>query len=229
MILGLITARANSKGLPGKNMLDLGGMPLIEHTYKQAIESKGFDKIMLNTDFDLAINLAKEKYPEIEIPFKRPENLSLDTTSHAEVVSHTISHLISQNLNFTHIVILQPTTPFKKPTELFDGCNMLRNGAESVIGVSVAMHHPAEYLYKNKDGKLSYLMEEYAGKRRQEYPTVYFDNGAFYGFSIEYFNRTNKFFDENSELLIMGEESLIDIDTQFELNLARGLANEIKK
>lgn len=223
MIVGVITARANSKGLPGKNMLELGGLPLIAHTFRQAIESKGFDRIILNTDFEAAIDLAKANYPEIDVPFKRPEYLCADTTSHAEVVSHTIEFLEKENYPVSHLVILQPTSPFKKPIELKAGCDMLRGGAETVLGVSVAMHHPAEYLYQNKDGKLSYIMDEFKGKRRQEYPKIYFDNGAFYGFSVAHFKQYNNFFDENSAILEMSEQSLIDIDTQFEMDIARGL------
>lgn len=223
MIVGVITARANSKGLPGKNMIDLGGIPLIEHTFRQVINAGAFDKIILSTDLDEAIELAKQKYPEIEVPFKRPDELALDTTSHAEVIEHLIQYLEVNKYPLSHVVFLQPTTPFKRGYELAKGVEMLRDGAHSVLGVSKVMHHPAEYLYKGNDGHIRYVMDEFKGRRRQEYPDIYFDNGGFYGFSVEYFRKTGHFFGEDSELLEMGEWSLIDIDTKFELDLAKGV------
>lgn len=223
MIIGVITARANSKGLPGKNMLDLGGIPLIEHTYRQAVAARAFDRIILNTDMDAAIELAASAYPEIEIPFKRPAELAADTTSHAELINHTLEWLEQEPCPVSHLVILQPTTPFKRASELASGIEMLRAGAESVLGVSKVMHHPAEYLYKADDGRIRYVMDEFKGRRRQEYPAMYFDNGAFYGFSVAFFRKHGIFFNDESSLLEMGEWSLIDIDTQFELDIARGL------
>jgi CMP-N,N'-diacetyllegionaminic acid synthase len=229
MVAAIITARAGSKGLPGKNMLDLGGIPLIEHTFIQAIASSAFDCIYLNTDLDEAIDLAQSKYPEIQVAFKRPEWLAMDKTSHKELIEHHIEYLVSLGKEIDQIVVLQPTTPFKLAKELATGVQMLRDGASSVLGVSKVMHHPAEYLYRNSTGEISYLMEDFKGKRRQEYPTIYFDNGAFYGFSLNFFKETGCFFNEKSELLEMGEWSLIDIDTQFELDLARGLLEVNKK
>lgn len=224
MIVAVITARANSKGLPGKNFLDLNGMPLIEYTYRNAVESGAFDRIILSTDMDEAIDLAKLKYPDIEVPFKRPEYLCTDTTSHAEVIDHLLKYLEDQESPATHFVILQPTSPFRENGELKEGIELMKSGAESVLGVSRVMHHPAEYLYQDESGELKFLMPEFKGKRRQEYPDLYFDNGAFYGFSADYFRRTGHFFDEKSTLLKMSEKSLIDIDTPFEMALAKGVA-----
>jgi CMP-N,N'-diacetyllegionaminic acid synthase len=225
MLVAVITARANSKGLPGKNMLDLGGKPLIEHTYEIAANTKGFDRVILSTDMDAAIDLAKSKYPRVEVPFKRPEALCLDTTSHAEVIRHLIHFLKDEGNAAEHIVILQPTSPYKSVEEMEKGCELLKSGVESVLGVSKVMHHPAEYLYQNKNGELQFLMPEFKGMRRQEYPDLYFDNGAFYGFTVPFFERTGHFFNEKSELLLMGEKSLIDIDTPFEMALARGVVS----
>jgi CMP-N,N'-diacetyllegionaminic acid synthase len=225
MLIAVITARANSKGLPGKNMLDLGGKPLIEHTYETAVSTTGFDRIILSTDMDEAIDLARSKYPTIEIPFKRPAHLCEDTTSHAEVIRHLIQHFEQEGEPADHMVILQPTSPYRELEEMNKGAALLKSGKESVLGVSKVMHHPAEYLYRNETGELNFLMPEFKGKRRQEYPDLFFDNGAFYGFSIPFFKKTGFFFDQHSELLIMGEKSLIDIDTPFEMALARGLVN----
>lgn len=223
MVVAVITARANSKGLPGKNMLDLGGMPLIQHSMAVACESKAFDAVILSTDLIAAINLAKQHYPSIEIPFVRPDHLCGDTTTHVEVINHLMDYFENEGRTIDHLVLLQPTTPFRLKEEMLEGVKLLKMGAESVIGVSPVMHHPADYLYKNKNGKIQYLMPEFKASRRQDFPDIYFNNGAFYGCSTSFFKTTQSFFDENSELLIMSENALIDIDTAFDMKLARAL------
>jgi CMP-N-acetylneuraminic acid synthetase len=67
-------------------------------------------------------------------------------------------------------------------------------------------------------------MESYNNsKRRQEFPEIFFNNGAFYGCSVEFFQQKKVFYNEDSELLIMNERSLIDIDTAFDMQMARAL------
>lgn len=223
MVIAVITARANSKGLPGKNMMDLGGIPLIEHSMAIACESNAFDAVILSTDLLEAIELAKQKYPAIEVPFVRPEYLCGDKTTHVEVINHLLEFYEGENRKIDHLVLLQPTTPFRLKEEMVEGVRLLKNGSNSVLGVSPVMHHPADYLYKNKQGKIEYLMPEFKASRRQDFPEIYFNNGAFYGCSTTFFKDTQSFFDENSELLIMSENALIDIDTAFDMKLARAL------
>lgn len=222
-ILGLITARGGSKGLPGKNMVLLGGIPLLEYTFKDSSAVEGLDTILLSTDMPDAMALVREKYPRIEVPFVRPEALGEDSSSHADVVMHALDFMEQQGRMYDAVVLLQPTSPFRKVAELEAGVQMLRDGAESVIGVSKVWHHPAEYLYQGEDGKLKFLLPEMAGKRRQEYPEMYFDNGAFYGFTTRFFRQRGRFFNDESQLLMMSEKSLIDIDTPFDLAAASGI------
>ena len=66
-------------------------------------------------------------------------------------------------------------------------------------------------------------MSEFKSSRRQDFPQVYFNNGAFYGCSLDFFKAKQAFFDDESELLVMSENSLIDIDTAFDMKLARAL------
>ena len=87
MVVGIIPARSGSKGLPGKNMLDLGGRPLIEHTFLTAQHCRGLGRVFLSTDIAEAIALARGRYPKIEAPFVRPPELCRDETSLVEVVA----------------------------------------------------------------------------------------------------------------------------------------------
>jgi CMP-N,N'-diacetyllegionaminic acid synthase len=224
MIVAIITARANSKGLPRKNLLYLGGKPLIQHSFDVALESGVFDSIILTTDSKEVIELAKSQ-KGIDVPFVRPEYLCDDKTSQVDVINHVLNFYGIENYGITHFVLLQPTTPFRKATEIQEGVNLLKLGNKTVVGVTPVMHHPADYLFITKENKISYLMPEFASKTRQSFPPVYFNNGGFYGCEVNFFKQYQVFYNDESTILIMGKETLIDIDTEFDMLLAKGLIN----
>jgi CMP-N,N'-diacetyllegionaminic acid synthase len=222
MVTAIITARKNSKGLIGKNVKELGGKPLIWHTLEIASKVSSFDQVILSTDIDLAISLASE-FSNIEVPFKRPDALSTDTTSQLEVVNHVLDYLESDERLPAWFVLLQPTCPFRTVEEMEEGVSLLKSGALSVVGVSKVMHHPADYLVRNAEGKIEYLMPQYLSKRRQDFPEVYFNNGGFYGCQTAFFREEKVFYNSNSALLEMSEYSLVDIDNEFDFQLANAL------
>lgn len=226
MVVAVITARVNSRGLPGKNMLDLGGRPLIAHSMEIASATAGFDRVILSTDMDAAIALAAQ-FPRVEVPFIRPAELCTDTATHLAVINHLLDYLEQAGTPATHVVLLQPTTPFRTVAEMVEGVRLLKAGAGSVLGVTEVMHHPADYVYKNAAGKTTFLMPEFKSIRRQEFPQVYINNGAFYGVSVPFFREKQDFYDEDCAFLKMGEHSLIDIDTPFDMILARAVAAHI--
>lgn len=222
MVVAIITARANSKGILGKNMIDVAGKPLLEYTFDIASRTTEFDRVILSSDMDRAITHAAN-FNRIEVPFIRPAELAGDTTSQVDVVNHTLKYLDAENYPVSHFVLLQPSTPFRKVEEMVEGVRLLQAGNESVIGVTCVMHHPADYLFQGKDGKINFLMKDFLAKRRQDFPPFYFNNGGFYGCSVEFFKKKQVFYNEESTMLYMGEQSLIDIDTEFDLILANGV------
>ncbi len=224
MIVAIITARADSKGLPGKNMLPLCGKPLIQHSYDAAVNCGLFDQIVVSTDLDAAIELAKT-YPQIKVPFKRPEHLCGDRVSQLDVVDHMLDYLEANGTPASHFVLLQPTSPFRTNEEMCEGVRLLREGIDSVIGVAKAMHHPADFLYQGENNELQYLLPEFVSKPRQTFPTVYFNSGGFYGCSVNFFREKQVFYNAQSTMLIMDEKSLIDIDTPLDYQLAQALCN----
>jgi len=222
MIVGIIPARANSKGLPNKNILHLGGKPLIQHTFESAKESRLLDHILLTTDMPEAMDLARD-LGGIEVPFTRPKHLCSDSASVVDVVAHVLDFLKARGDEVKGFVILQPTSPFSTAREIDKGIDILLKGTNSVLGVCEVMNHPADYVIKNKKGKLEFLMPRYKGKQRQEFPNVYFNNGSFYACRVEFFNNENVFYDENTVLLIMNRKTIIDIDESFDLKIAESL------
>jgi CMP-N-acetylneuraminic acid synthetase len=231
MVIGIITARGGSKGLQGKNMVDLGGRPLIEHTFVTAQQCASLKRIFLSTDILEAITLARARFPRIEVPYVRPPALCTDRASLVDVVSHLLEHLkLKEDFEPEAIMLLQPTSPFRRVTEIEDAIRTFREcDCESMLGVTRALHHPADYIYRSScaDTQFTWVMRAPEWRCRQDFPDVYFNTGALYMCRTKYLLTNRRFYDEGSRLFQMAEESALDIDTPFDLRLARGWWNEM--
>ena|ERR1017187_10049409 len=227
MIVGIIPARKGSKGIPGKNMIDLGGRPLLDYTLAMAESCRQLDRIILTTNMPDAIDWATQHYRRIETPFVRPEHLAGSSASPVEVVLHAIDYLEErETLPVKVIVLLQPTCPFRRLSEVEEAISLFQaNNLDSLIGVSRVWHHPSDYIYRNPENmaEFKYVFRESNWKQRQDFPEVLFMTGALYICRAEYLRSTHGFYDQQSHLFKMAEETMIDIDSPFDLTLARGL------
>lgn len=88
MIIAIIPARGGSKRLPGKNIKDLAGKPLIAWTIEAAIQSNIFDHVFVSTDSEEIANISREY--GAEVPFLRPAELASDTATTNDVVTHLV-------------------------------------------------------------------------------------------------------------------------------------------
>jgi N-acylneuraminate cytidylyltransferase len=186
-ILGLITARGGSKGIPGKNIKLLGGKPLIAYTIEAAQQSGVFDRLILSSDDPRIIEIARAY--GCEVPFVRPAELAADSTPHLPVVQHAVEWLKAhENYQPDYVMILQPTSPLRQPFHIQAAAGLLqKSGADSVVSVSkIPEHyHPRWQLTFHGEGKLAiFTGEPFAEivRRRQDLPPTYTRNGAIYLF-----------------------------------------------
>ena len=187
-VLGVVTARGGSKGIPGKNLKQLGGKPLIAYTIEAAITARIFDRLILSTD-DPAIASAGRDLG-CEVPFLRPAELARDDTPHLPVLQHAVEWLHTHERYRPDVVmILQPTSPLRRPDDIRGALALLdRTGADSVLSVSdVPAHvHPMRMLRVDAaDEAVLFVTGEPVRRRinrRQELPPAWLMNGAIYAF-----------------------------------------------
>ena len=132
-ILGIIPARAGSKGLPHKNMKLFCGKPLISWTIEAALTSKYIDKVIVSTD-SLEIAKISNQYGELA-PFIRPAFLSTDTAPSIDVIRHVCEYLKEQNSKeFDYISLLEPTSPLRETSDIDNAIFILnsKNGSSIV-------------------------------------------------------------------------------------------------
>ncbi len=181
-VVGIITARGGSKGVPGKNIRPLAGKPLLGWTAEAALAAKRLSRVILSTD-DEAIARAG-RTAGVEVPFMRPADLARDTTPTLPVLEHAVAWLENAGDRYDAICLLQPTNPLRTPATI-DACIELleRTGADSVVTVLPvpAEHNPHWVYFADAEGQLRPAL---AGSppltRRQDLPAAYFREGSVY-------------------------------------------------
>lgn len=218
-ILGLIPARAGSKGIKNKNIIDLGGMPLVEHTFKFVSNLKGIDKFALSSDSKKLIEICS-KYKNIEVPFMRPKELSTDSANISDVSLHILEHYKKDK--FTHLALFQPTTPFRNIDEISNAINVFKNrNTESIFSVNEITYHPSRCI-TIKENFYEYILKPSTKlEGRQFLKKVYSINGSFYMCSIDFLKFNKSFMSPDSVPVIFSKESSFDIDDHNDLEHAR--------
>jgi CMP-N,N'-diacetyllegionaminic acid synthase len=187
-VLGVVTARAGSKGIPGKNTRPLAGKPLIAYTVECALASGVFDRLILSTDDEEAARIAREL--GCEVPFIRPAELSADDTPHLPVMQHAVAWMRDkQGYEADWVMILMPTSPLRQPSHIVESVALaLRSGADSVVSVDEIPAHfnPMRAVTIDQDGWARLLVGDRPVKRRpvrrQNVPKAWVFNGAIYLF-----------------------------------------------
>ena len=180
-VVGLITARGGSKGVPRKNVRMLAGKPLIAWTIDSARQARRLDRIIVSTD-DEEIAAVSRQFGAA-VPFMRPAELARDSSPHIDVVLHALRWLSrEEKYNPAFVLLLQPTSPLRTAEDI-DGIIDLaiERRAEAVVSVSPACDHPYLVRQVDSEGMLKPFMDcplPYA--RRQDLPPAYALNGALY-------------------------------------------------
>ena len=104
-ILGVITARGGSKGIPRKNIIKIAGKPLIQYTIDAALASHHLDKVVVSTDDEEIAEISKSL--GAEVPFMRPKELAEDHVLSIDVVKHALSEVEKADKKKYNIIVLE--------------------------------------------------------------------------------------------------------------------------
>lgn len=216
-IIAIVPARSGSKGLPRKNVYPLAGRPLIAWTLEAAKKSKYIDRLIVSTDDSEIMEAAKAH--GVEVPFRRPPELSGDSTPGIEAILHALSAV---GQGYDYVVLLQPTSPLRLAEDI-DACIELcyESGAPSVVSITEADKNPYWMYRMTEERRLEPLFpEESRIANRQELPKAYHENGAVYVAECEWLNRTRSLETEETLGYIMPRERSIDIDIKMDILVA---------
>ncbi len=214
--LFIIPARGGSKGLPQKNILPLNGKPLICYSIDAARGVCSDENICVSTDDDKIIKVV-EQYG-LKVPFKRPENLSTDSSGTWEVVKHAVGFYEKSGRNFKRICLLQPTSPLRKSEHIQDCINLWDTELDMIVSVRKSKK-AAILCHEKEDGFLTFTLNKEA-KRRQDLPEYYEYNGAIYLLNIQSFKEKPVTEFSKIRKYVMSAEDSVDIDDEPDFKLA---------
>lgn len=215
-VLGFVPARGGSKGLPRKNILELGGRPLIGWTLAAAKASRYLDRCIVSTDDEEIAQVARRLGGDV--PFLRPAELAGDESKTFDAVQHALEQLPGYDI----LVILQPTSPLRTADDIDAALEKLqRHRAPACVSVVEPAKSPFwSYTIDEKERLQPLLDAQLAQNRRQDLPASYVLNGAVYAARIAWLLEHRNCMGERTVAHLMPPERSLDIDTAFDLDLA---------
>lgn len=179
--LFVIPARGGSKGVPGKNVKLLNGKPLICYSIDYARKFTSDDNICVSTDDEGIIKIVEDY--GLKVPFTRPSKLATDNANTNDVLLHAYNFYSTSR--FDKIVLLQPTSPFRKEESLKEALNIYSRDVDMVVSVFETESNPYYVLFEENTDGLLYKCKKSDKTRRQDLPKVYELNGSIYLINVK--------------------------------------------
>jgi|SRR3989344_1583199 len=230
-ILGVITARGGSKGIPGKNIKLLGGKPLVAYTIEAAKKSKFVTHLIASTDDEAIAKVCREY--GAEVPFMRPQELAEDKTPHLPVMHHAIAEMEKRlGIKFDYVVIFQPTSPFRTVEDIDETLKkLIETGADSAVSICEveSSAHPMK-IKKLENGRVfPYCIDEPEGARRQDLPTAYKRSSAVYAMRRDLIMNDGRLYGDIVVGHIVPADRSIDIDTPLDWLKTEYMLEDLRK
>ncbi len=208
--IAIIPARGGSKRIPGKNIKDFLGKPIIAYSIQAAINSNLFDRVIVSTDnIDIA-GIAKDY--NADVPFMRSQASSDDFATTLDVIDEVISYYKDCNIFFDRICCLYPCAPFVTSSKLKDGLDCLITGKFDSVFPVVKFSFPIQRALSIENNKLSFIHPKFALSRSQDLDASYHDAGQFYWLGTEKYITNRRILSDNSGAIIVSELEAQDID-----------------
>jgi len=221
-VLCTICVRKGSKGVPGKNLKEILGKPLIAFSIEQALESNLFDKIVVSTDSEEIKKIAK-KYGA-ECWFSRPAELCKDDSAKLPAIQHALRESEKKfNCKFDQIIDLDVTSPLRNVQDIREAYNIfLKDGLDNLITGTRSGRNPYFNMIEIKNGKVELSKKlKNAPSSRQQSPEVYDMNASIYIWSRDFLIKEDSLFSGKLGFFEMPEDRSIDIDTQLDFEIVQ--------
>lgn len=219
-ILAVTAARGGSKGLPRKNLADIGGKPMIAWSIEAGNGSRYVDRAVFSSEDEELMAAAKAW--GADVPFRRPAHLSTDEAGIIDVLFHAIDMLGEP---YDIVVLLQAASPLRLASDIDAALELcVRRRAPSCVGVTIASKPPFWTYLVDEKNRMVPLLPEYAkATRRQDLPDAYVLNGAVFLAEIPWLRQRGVFTSPDTVAYPMPQERSIDIDGAQDLIVARAL------
>jgi YrbI family 3-deoxy-D-manno-octulosonate 8-phosphate phosphatase len=218
-VVAIIPARGGSKGVPGKNLRRVGGVPLIGRAVGSARAAHRIDRVFVSTDDAEIAAVAREWGAEV---IDRPAEIAGDAASSESALLHGLAVLKARGADIRILVFLQATSPFIDPADLDDAIGRVLEGPEDVVFSAVESWG---FLWRHgADGMTGVNHDAATRPRRQDREPEYLETGAFYVLDAEGFGHAGHRFFGRTGVALVEERFAIEVDTVEQLALASAIA-----
>lgn len=224
--LVIIPARGGSKGIPHKNIKLLGGKPLIGYSIDVAKQFTTENNICVTTDDDEIIKVVEDY--GLKVPFKRPAELATDTASSNDVLVHALNFFEQQGYTFDVVILLQPTSPFRKVEFLKEAVALYDLSLDMVVSVKETASNPYYNCFEENDnGMLSISKTSLKPiTRRQDAPKVWEYNGSIYVINPQSLKEKGMSHFDYIKKYVMTDLYSVDLDNMFDWKIAELLLQD---
>lgn len=222
----VIPARGGSKGIPHKNIKELCGKPLICYSIDVARKFTSDNNICVTTDDNQIIKVVEDY--GLKVPFIRPDYLATDNVGSSEVIKHALQFYEERGCRYDAIVLLQPTSPFRKVIFLEEAVSLYDKSLDMVVSVMEASSNPYYNCFEeDKCGFLTMSKKMHVNLvRRQDAPKAWEYNGSIYVINPESLKNKGMSGFVKKRKYIMDRFYSIDLDTLFDWKVAEMILTE---
>ncbi len=214
-----IFARGGSKGLPGKNIKDLGGIPLLAHGIRLAQAMDRVERVFVSTDDAQIAAVAAQFGAEV---IDRPAVLATDTASEWKAWQHAIEYVRALDLNFDVFLSLPATSPLRNAEDVANCLDALQANTDVVITGTPSARSPYFNMVSTDVAGLAHVVIGTAEfKRRQDVPPVYDITTVAYVARPDFIMTHERLFEGRVRLVVVPKERAVDIDDEFDFKVAQ--------
>ena len=226
-VLGAVFARGGSKGVPGKNLRLIGGRPLVAHAVIAATSVPTISRLIVSTDDEAIRRAAVEA--GAEAPFTRPADLATDNAPEWLAWRHAL--IECERLGFgdgrIHTLVSVPATaPLRRIEDVAAAIAKLHAGGfDLVLSVTPSRRSPYFNMVVEEDGAVRVVIPQPGDgpMRRQDTPPTFDIATVVYAARRDYVVEAPGLFAGRVGSIVVPEESAVDIDTEFDLEMAAWL------
>lgn len=221
--IAVIPARGGSKRIPGKNIREFCGRPMIAWPIEAARESGLFDRIVVSTDDEEIAEVSRRE--GAEVPFTRPDRLADDHTGTGPVIRHAVEWILEHWGTPEHICTIYATAPFVRAEDLREGLEKLQGADDAHKSFAVtSFPFPIQRALRiTESGRVEMFQPEHEKTRSQDLEEAYHDAGQFYWSTLEGVLEDVPTFSQASVPVIMPRHRVQDIDTPEDWETAEAL------
>ena len=215
-VVAIIPARAGSKGIKDKNIIEFCGKPLLAWSIQQAKKSKLVDSVYVSTDGSQIAKVSREFGAEVIV---RPDSISNDYATSESALLHALSE-IEKKEEIDAVVFLQATSPLRRQGDIDAAIEkFVCDGLDSLFSVVVLDDY---CIWEKRNGQLSSLTYDYKNRgRRQDREPYYLENGSIYIFRPEVIKKYNNRLGGKIGMYEMSFSQSFEIDTSKDVYICK--------